>query len=291
MMQVRLLCKSSSLAGREIVVSKEATIGKDVASNISFRDSRVSRNHARIFYDSAEQGYFIEDLKSRNGTWLDGERLRRKERLNKLHVITVGKRFDIFFQLLDAPKIKKPAAKASKTTKETASSQDTKPKQPKKEHSIAVAEDDTVQLPAAAIRAVGNHDGDKRTDTVDTNQQQLDDATVETVLLSNVPAETDSGVVLKFNDQLTYPLQPGSNSIGRAAENDVVIRNESTSRKHAVITLVDNTIRLEDLGSRNHTYADGHAVKGVKVLKPGMKVKFGGVPATIEQNQHKELDL
>ena len=51
-------------------------VGRHAGSNLVLRDNRVSRSHFRIF---AEDGrYAIEDLNSRHGTWVNGERIGRR---------------------------------------------------------------------------------------------------------------------------------------------------------------------------------------------------------------------
>ncbi|HVT05066.1 MAG TPA: DUF4388 domain-containing protein [Thermoanaerobaculia bacterium] len=54
----------------------EYVIGRDAANAIHIPDGSVSSVHARVF--KAGGGYTIEDLKSRNGTYVNGERVERK---------------------------------------------------------------------------------------------------------------------------------------------------------------------------------------------------------------------
>lgn len=63
--------------GKLIDLSEDKlVIGRHPTSNIILDNHAVSRRHARI---SRSNGlYFIEDLRSRNGTWLNGERLQIK---------------------------------------------------------------------------------------------------------------------------------------------------------------------------------------------------------------------
>lgn len=53
-----------------------------------------------------------------------------------------------------------------------------------------------------------------------------------------------------------YILKPGSNTIGRRQDNDILIGDEAASRQHAQIHLDSetNTITIRDQGSRNGTY-------------------------------------
>ena len=59
--------------------------GRHADNNLVLRDNRVSRNHARIFYENGH--YVVEDLSSRHGTWVNGERIAR-------HVLRNSDRID-----------------------------------------------------------------------------------------------------------------------------------------------------------------------------------------------------
>ncbi len=100
-MTAKLFCKTGQLAGASFEIQGEATIGKSAENSIQLYPGLISGKHARIFYDEKAKSYFLEDLNSRNGTCLDSVRVRGKERLGKLNVITFANRFDFLFQLAD----------------------------------------------------------------------------------------------------------------------------------------------------------------------------------------------
>ncbi len=52
------------------------TIGRQAGNSLVLRDNRTSRQHAQIVFDHGS--YAIEDLNSRHGTWINGERFSRK---------------------------------------------------------------------------------------------------------------------------------------------------------------------------------------------------------------------
>ena len=65
-------------------------IGTDTSScDIVFHDLSVSRQHARITID-AENHVIIEDLGSRNGTFVEGEKLTQKQSLTANSLVTAG---------------------------------------------------------------------------------------------------------------------------------------------------------------------------------------------------------
>ena len=51
------------------------TIGRHADNSLVLRDNRTSRSHARIVEENGN--YVIEDLNSRHGTWVNGERVAR----------------------------------------------------------------------------------------------------------------------------------------------------------------------------------------------------------------------
>ncbi len=52
------------------------TIGRHPENNLVLRDTRISRNHARITNQNGE--YVLEDLKSRHGVYVNGERIESR---------------------------------------------------------------------------------------------------------------------------------------------------------------------------------------------------------------------
>ena len=71
-----------------------ARVGATPDNDIVVRVEGVSRTHARIVGE--QDGYWVEDVNSRNGTWLNGERVKRA-RLRHLDVITLGKFAEFVF--------------------------------------------------------------------------------------------------------------------------------------------------------------------------------------------------
>lgn len=68
------------MAGQQWPISGAMTLGRDESCDIVVPDRQVSRQHARVSF--TKEGVFLEDLGSKNGTYLNGQRL---EALQKLH--------------------------------------------------------------------------------------------------------------------------------------------------------------------------------------------------------------
>jgi hypothetical protein len=73
------------------VLEKIPTIlGRDDVCDIVIPERQVSRQHIRIFYE--DNKYYIADLESRNGTWLNGQRLEGTHELfdgDEIHLALV----------------------------------------------------------------------------------------------------------------------------------------------------------------------------------------------------------
>src|SRR5262245_16747057 len=91
---VCLLLKFKGTTLREIPVTKSPLlIGREHGNDIVIEDWAVSRRHAKIFYDN--NGYFIEDLKSGNGLFVNDNRII-KTTLNHQDNILLGKHVLVF---------------------------------------------------------------------------------------------------------------------------------------------------------------------------------------------------
>lgn len=65
-------------------------------------------------------------------------------------------------------------------------------------------------------------------------------------------------------------------TIGRQADNDLVIADDGLSRHHARLAIQGETLVLTDLGSANGTRVNGVPVVGSQTLRPGDLVELGG---------------
>ena len=70
------------------------TIGRDPTNNLVIDDKRVSRRHARFERDDA--GFYIHDLESTNGTYLNQQRITGSQLLRNNDEVWVGDRVIIF---------------------------------------------------------------------------------------------------------------------------------------------------------------------------------------------------
>jgi FOG: FHA domain len=71
------------------LLEETSTIGRTGTNNIALRDASVSARHARI--TRAAEGFMIEDVGSRNGTFVNSEKLTEKRLLVEGDLVRLGK--------------------------------------------------------------------------------------------------------------------------------------------------------------------------------------------------------
>ena len=84
--------------GAQIMLSTPFKIGRSPRSNLPIEDPLASRHHAMLYFDPAESRWWISDLNSTNGTYLNKMRLDAPTQLSKGDRIRIGKlrwRFDM----------------------------------------------------------------------------------------------------------------------------------------------------------------------------------------------------
>jgi pSer/pThr/pTyr-binding forkhead associated (FHA) protein len=73
----------------------------------------------------------------------------------------------------------------------------------------------------------------------------------------------------------TYPLKIGVNTVGRSADNDVVVEDGCVSRRHcAILVHVSSGCELHDTASKNGTFVNGVRLTGPTRLRPGDEIRM-----------------
>jgi len=87
----QLKIRSGSLAGTEKDISTdEFIIGREESCDLVLGEVEVSRQHAKIF--QFESKFFIEDLDSTNGTFLNGRSISKPQELSDGDLVTIGEK-------------------------------------------------------------------------------------------------------------------------------------------------------------------------------------------------------
>ncbi len=307
--KARLYCKIGALAGTSFAIEDELVVGRHPECSAFVEPVQMSNRHARIYFDAAQGRYFLEDLESLNGTQLDGESVDGVEPLGHLHVITFARRYDFIFQ--DLERCRRRHEKASVEPSAPAESSDAM--------DVERTRIDKLPLPIPAILEKFSHladvEGDlalKETvgpDAERTNFQKIIPALPANLVrpASSLPseeakagaapagaeeasesfewtAERPPGLWLRVfagDDEQAFPLPEGEHLVGREANAEIRPASQEISRRHARLTVRDERVTVEDLGSRNRTFVAGQAVDGQVEVPHGVELRFGSVVAQV----------
>lgn len=293
-MKALLFCKTGQLAGASFEIAGEATIGKGPGNTIQLYPNLISGKHARISFDEKAGCYFIEDLNSRNGTRVDGVRVKGRERLGRLSIVTFANTFDFVFQMKDsaeAPQQKADAGSVS-ATKEKRSTRVPSPKPVPPKQKVQAGEERRKTVFDDAAFILPSFEEKSEPAAKDEGQRTrvgVEFTPVPSFVEPSKPPKTGGAVAVNYvllfeslkGGPVAFDINEGVTLIGRDASCTVVVDDGSVSRKHAEIVLTRGSLTLKDLGSKNHTYVDDQRISKEVDVKEGMKVTFGMVKARI----------
>jgi pSer/pThr/pTyr-binding forkhead associated (FHA) protein len=302
-MIAKLFCRTGQLAGAEYTIRDEATIGKNPTNTVVLYPAVISGNHARIFFDKSKNCYYLEDLKSKNGTKLDGVRVTARERLDKLNVITFAGIADFIFQRVQeelpvGEKVREARKRSPETVKEQESPpvpaihQQGHPQSEGKpeERGKTVVSDDFIMPPK--ILESDSDRGDQRRGeqggkTVVDKEEVVLPGGLRSPPIPQQPQPEQAQPVFTLEykdpagDTQTFTLQEGENVVGRSPSCQIHINDSSMSRDHAVITVRSGKATVRDSGSKNHTFVDGKKITSEEQLRDGSTIAFGLAKAKI----------
>jgi pSer/pThr/pTyr-binding forkhead associated (FHA) protein len=77
-----------------------------------------------------------------------------------------------------------------------------------------------------------------------------------------------------------FPVERPVVHIGRSAENDVRLADDSVSGAHATLLRRGSVWHLIDLASTNGTFVDGRRIDGEAIIQGAAELRFGGIKVT-----------
>lgn len=80
-----------------------------------------------------------------------------------------------------------------------------------------------------------------------------------------------------FRGRRQYPITEAVCVVGRGDDAHLQLNDPGVSRRHAVLRVVERTLYVEDLGSRNGTFVAGEAIDRRVALPHGCQLSFGPV--------------
>jgi len=79
-----------------------------------------------------------------------------------------------------------------------------------------------------------------------------------------------------------FPVERPVIHIGRSAENDVRLADDSVSGAHATLLRRGAVWHLIDLASTNGTFVDGRRIEGEAIIQGMAELRFGGIKVTFQ---------
>lgn len=92
-------------------------------------------------------------------------------------------------------------------------------------------------------------------------------------------------------DGHTFKVEEAPATIGRGPANQIQLRDEKTSRRHASIRWVGKTHQVVDLGSENGVYVNGERVFGQQLLWTGDQISLGTTRIVYESGPDVAYDV
>ena len=287
-----VFAKYGTFQGLEVEVGDGATLGRSDDNAVVLAVPEVSSHHARIVFDQENGCFVIEDLGSRNGTFVDGLEVEGAVALGEVNVLSLGGADDVFFR----SKFAKPADVAAGSP-DRASDAAPSPVSPDR----TVADTPLPDL-AGALAGIG--------EPMPKRERTRFDETAPTLpTFDKTPAEraqsakeaagaTEIGQTTDLpSDDLWLVLHLDSGAetvqlpfeaphkldiiVGRGSRSDVRIDHPHLSRRHARIVWRDGRVFVQDLGSSNQTFVGEQEAKDETPLGIGSVLCFGDLAARL----------
>ena len=279
-MLIKLKSEFVELNGIEINDSTLLRIGRNIEDNdiiIPDKYTHVSGRHVKLYLDNSS--LYIEDLGSRNGTYLDGKKLD----MNIPYIVSENHKV-----ILGSEELTFTIEKLSSTGTHVYKNKDI--------YTIGRHKSCDIVLDASIVSSehlkLQKKDNQWYVyDTSSTNgtflngleeENKITSAPLkenETLYLGNYKLQTNK--ILKFlnensvNKSTKVELSKKTITLGRNPTSDMPIDHPSVSYNHAILRKTTSGYEIEDLNSTNGTYINGKQVKGKLHVNKNDEVQIG----------------
>lgn len=258
---------------REIPIKPEMVLGRQAECDLQLTEGHASRRHAKLFL--AEDGVWLEDLDSANGSFVNGTKVTGKVKLSAGDRL----RFDVEEFDLRVPSAA-PAVDDGKTQfREPASA-------------AVVAESSGVyKRPGAWADPDAMGDGANKTKFIDPAQlkQMMNNAPAAAVVNTAAIDSPHLHVVSGSRAGLNIKMTVGESgvrewTIGSQADREVQFQDSGVSALHAKIVNEGERWKVLDQMSANGTFVNGKR-SNVSYLAAGDRVRFGPVECIFQTSR------
>ena len=100
--------------------------------------------------------------------------------------------------------------------------------------------------------------------------------------IADVRIGTPPSMIRLRSGSREFNIRDGENVVGRDATAQVRLLGDGISRRHACITLANERLTIEDLGSKNGTYVDGERIEAPRELQNGDEIRISNELLTVQ---------
>ncbi|KDA41429.1 FHA domain-containing protein [Frankia sp. BMG5.23] len=243
-MQTTFLRVVTEAGAATVPAEAQFIVGRARTADYVIADSRVSRRH--LLLEQTGSGWVVRDISS-NGTWIDGQRMPE----------TVPVHAEVRLRL------------GTPTGPEVViHPQVPEGRRPLDEPEYDPGYDMQTMLPNAAGYSPPRPTGSSRGGRGTSHQGPTDPSQRGHDYDDQDQGERVSGVTSleqEHERRTTYRLRPGTMSIGRARDNDIVITDLLASRRHAELYIGRSGLQIADLDSANGVFVNGRRINRASV--------------------------
>jgi pSer/pThr/pTyr-binding forkhead associated (FHA) protein len=257
---------------REIALKPEMTFGRQAENDVQLTEGHASRRHARLLVQ--DDGVWLEDLGSANGTFINGARLTGKAKLSPGDRL----RFDVeeFDFRVPTPSFATDEGKTVYREPETAS--------------VNAESSGLYKRPGAWADPDAIGDGANKTKFIDPAQMKemmnaAPQASINTAAIDGPHLHVVSGSRAGLNIKLTVGESGVREwTIGSQPDREVQFQDSGVSALHAKIVNEGERWKVLDQMSANGTYVNGKR-SNVSYLASGDRVRFGPVECIFQMSR------
>jgi pSer/pThr/pTyr-binding forkhead associated (FHA) protein len=248
-MGIRLILEEHSQETEFNFDLDDITIGRTADNTIRISSKTSSRQHCRI--SKTSDGFIVEDLKSRNGTMLNGEDINKR-------VLTIGDRIEIGTSIIHFSTRLEGGPREESPTKPRRKS-DRHERDPNRSDRIKKSDRQRVKTKSGARKRA--------------KKESVPEPGRFKITFLNPPRE-DASV-----DQFPF-------MIGSRESNALVLDQEDVASEHCMLVPGDDELFIVDLGSKTGTLLNGEEVTRDKI-ESGCVLKLGGVTMRLVDTKAK----
>ncbi|HLL51945.1 MAG TPA: FHA domain-containing protein [Myxococcaceae bacterium] len=248
----------------------EMIVGRADGSGLVLTEGGVSRKHARLWVEDGR--VLVEDTGSANGTFIDGERLGAPSEVPPGAQLRIGA-----YELSVKPAAKKPIRGGAAGRPPSRDAPKDAPRGPSTRAIPRVAQPKNPNAPPQRkpSQAAGGGAG-----TGGAIEKRAPGRVARAEDVAPLEGQVLRGLTGPWANK-RFPLE-GTLVIGRSPGVQVLIDDDSVSRRHAEVAPTEEGVVLRDLGSANGTLLNGEPVTEDVLVSPGDIIQVGVVELVLE---------